>query len=101
MNKLIRLVALLWLLPLGAFAGDGPVMEIGVTGMVCEFCSAKVERELWTLPGVASVAVDLEAKRARLVMVDGQQPDETTVRKLISAAGFTPGELKSPLGSIP
>ena len=96
MNKLIRLIALLWLLPLGAFAGDGPVMEIGVTGMVCEFCSAKVEKELKTLPGVKEVEVDLEAKRARIVMADGQQPDEATVRKLISDAGFTPGELKTP-----
>lgn len=95
MKRLTILLTTLWLLPLAASASDGQVMEIGVTGMVCEFCSAKVEKELGALPGVKEVSVDLDEKRARIVMAEGRHPDAADVRKVISDAGFTPGELKA------
>lgn len=93
MKTLTGLLFGLWLLPLAVSASDGQVMEIGVTGMVCSFCSAKVEKELKTLPGVKEVTVDLDDERARIVMAEGQSADVTTVRKIISDAGFTPVEL--------
>ena len=98
MKTLTRLLFGLWLLPLAATAGDGQVMEIGVTGMVCAFCSAKVEKELKTLPGVKEVSVDLDNKRARIVMADGQSADAAAVCKIIADAGFTPVELDASKG---
>ena len=65
-----------------------------VSDMVCGFCSAKVEKELKTLPGVKTVSVNLDDKRARIVMADGSQADAAAVRKIISDAGFTPGKLE-------
>lgn len=92
MKKTLLLILSLYL-PLSAIAAEGQVVEIGVTGMVCGFCSAKVEKELKTLPGVKEVSVDLDDKRARIVMADGQSADIAAVRKIIADAGFTPVDL--------
>jgi len=100
MKKLALFLAVLWLLPLSAFAGSaantasGQVVEIGVTGMVCEFCVASVEKGLKKLPGVKEVKVSLEDKRAEIVMAADKTIDEKQVRKIIEEAGFTPGELQ-------
>jgi Copper chaperone len=37
---------------------------IGITGMGCEGCAAKVRKALEAVPGVKSVKVELAAKRA-------------------------------------
>jgi len=90
MKKAIWLLAGLWIAP--AWAGD--VVEIGVTGMVCEFCSASVEKGLKQLPGVERVTVSLADKRAEVVMAEGKAIDADRVRKVIEDAGFTPGEIQ-------
>ncbi|MCF6256132.1 MAG: heavy-metal-associated domain-containing protein [Gammaproteobacteria bacterium] len=101
MKKITLFFAGLLLLPLSAFsvnAANGQVVEIGVTGMVCEFCVNSVEKGLKKLPGVKQVKVSLEDKRAEIVMADDTTIDaavfETQVRKIIEDAGFTPGELQ-------
>jgi copper chaperone CopZ len=89
MKKAMCVLASLWLAP--AWAGD--VVKIGVTGMVCEFCAASVEKGLKKLPGVAKVEVSMKDKRAEIVMTDGNTLDAEQARKVILDAGFTPGEL--------
>ncbi len=83
----------LWLRPVPVIADDEPVMEIGVSGMVCRFCSARVARELKALPGVKTVTVDLKGGHAAITLNDGERLEATAVREAIEAAGFKPGEV--------
>lgn len=92
MKTTLILITLLWL-PMTVTAEGGQVMQIGVSGMVCGFCSASVEKKLKALPGVQQVNVSLEDKRAQIVMAAGQSLDADSVRKIIADAGFTPGEI--------
>lgn len=56
-----------------------------VPGMSCVHCRAAITDEVENVPGVASVHVDLDAKR---VTVAGDQLDEATVRAAIAEAGY-------------
>ena len=56
-----------------------------VPGMSCGHCRATITDEVENLPGVASVDVDLDAKR---VTVAGDQLDDATVRAAIAEAGY-------------
>jgi Cu+-exporting ATPase len=66
-------------------------LEIGVEGMTCASCSARLERSLRKRDGVLSAEVQLLQERARIVVVPG-----TTLESLfdaVSASGFTPKAL--------
>ena len=56
-----------------------------VPGMTCEHCKSAVAEELSAVPGVASVAVDLDAK---LVKVGGRALDDGALRAAIDEAGY-------------
>jgi copper chaperone CopZ len=69
-------------------AGVGTVSETvvyRVPGMTCEHCKSAVAEELSALPGVESVAVDLDAK---LVEVTGRSLDDAALRAAIDEAGY-------------
>lgn len=53
--------------------------------MHCGGCVRAVEQELSAVPGVESVAVDLESK---LVTVNGEALDDETLRAAIDEAGY-------------
>jgi copper chaperone CopZ len=54
--------------------------------MSCAHCESAVSSELLTVPGVASVDVDLTTK---LVVVRGDALDEAALRDAIDDAGYT------------
>jgi copper chaperone len=56
-----------------------------VRGMSCEHCEAAVREELAAVPGVRAVEVDLESK---LVVVRGDELDDTALRAAIDEAGY-------------
>lgn len=56
-----------------------------VPGMSCGHCRAAITDEVENVAGVASVDVDLDAKR---VTVAGDQLDDATVRAAIAEAGY-------------
>lgn len=62
-------------------------MEITYTvpGMTCSHCKEAVSEEVSTVAGVASVAVDLEAKS---VAVRGRVLDDDAIRAAIREAGY-------------
>jgi Cu+-exporting ATPase len=63
--------------------------EIGIGGMTCANCSARIERALQALPGVASAAVNLATERASIrVLGQDSGPDEFAAA--IAAAGYEP-----------
>lgn len=53
--------------------------------MTCEHCKAAVAEELTAVPGVVSVAVDLDTK---LVKVAGPSLDDGALRAAINEAGY-------------
>lgn len=84
----------LW--PPHSFATERQVVEVGITGMVCNFCVARVTKILQRLPGVESVEVSLQNEQASIVMGAGQQlPDPAEIRRIIEKAGFTPGVVQT------
>jgi copper chaperone len=56
-----------------------------VPGMHCGHCKHAVEQELGRVPGVRSVAVDVDTK---LVVVEGDDLDDATLRAAIDEAGY-------------
>jgi copper chaperone CopZ len=60
-------------------------MEVG--GMVCSGCVAKIHHELSDVRGVASVDVDLERQRARVVC--GAEVADTALTAAVRRAGPT------------
>jgi copper chaperone len=58
-----------------------------VTGMTCAHCVASVTEEVQEIPGVESVAVDLESGRVEVTSADAL--DEAQVREAVAEAGYT------------
>jgi copper chaperone len=56
-----------------------------VPGMSCGHCRAAITAEVENVAGVASVDVDLAAKRVR---VTGEQLDDSAIRAAIDEAGY-------------
>ena len=60
-------------------------LTFSVPGMTCEHCKASIETEVGGVPGVASVAVDLDSKD---VVVTGTSLDRDAIVAAIDEAGF-------------
>ena len=60
-------------------------MTYTVDGMSCGHCKAAVEEEVGRVPGVESVAADLDSK---LVVVRGDGLDDGALRAAIDEAGY-------------
>jgi copper chaperone len=60
-------------------------LTYSVPDVSCGHCRAVITAEVEKVPGVASVDVDLQAKR---VTVAGERVDDTAVRAAIDEAGF-------------
>jgi copper chaperone len=56
-----------------------------VPGVSCAHCQTAITAEVEQLPGVSSVAVDLDAKR---VSVRGEHLDDAAIRAAIDEAGY-------------
>ena len=65
------------------------VHDIGIGGMTCASCVARVERALKKLPGVDSVAVNLATESAHVTVL-GQATSEGELRRAIRDAGYEP-----------
>jgi Cu+-exporting ATPase len=61
--------------------------ELTVTGMTCASCSARVEKVVGKLPGVAAASVNLATEKLSL-QYDEALVSETDVRKAVEAAGY-------------
>ena len=70
-------------------APTGPTrtLRIGVEGMTCASCTARVERVLKAQPGVVSASANLAARRAQVVVSDGSITAEA-LAAAVTAAGY-------------
>jgi len=61
---------------------------IGVEGMMCPHCSAHVEKALKGVDGVSEVTVDLEGKKAHVVL--GAEVSDEVLMATVKEAGYEP-----------
>ncbi len=61
---------------------------LGVEGMMCPHCSAHVEKALKGVDGVSEVRVDLEGKKAYVVL--GTEVSDVALMAVIKEAGYEP-----------
>ena len=69
--------------------------DIGIGGMTCASCVARVERAIAKLPGVESVSVNLATESARVNWVatqveEDEQTQQARLRRAVRDAGYEP-----------
>ncbi|WP_395668691.1 heavy metal translocating P-type ATPase [Rhodoferax sp.] len=65
------------------------VQDIGIDGMTCASCVARVEKALKKVPGVQEASVNLATESARVRFEGGAQM-EARLRRAVRAAGYVP-----------
>ncbi len=70
------------------------VMDIGIGGMTCASCVARVEKALKKVPGVASASVNLATETARIIVVDPTLTD-ARLRRVVRDAGYEPRSMEA------
>jgi len=68
-------------------AAPGGRMELAITGMTCMSCVRHVEHALKQVPSVASVSVDLAARRAHIETLGAVDP--ASLIAAVEEAGYT------------
>lgn len=79
---------------------DPKIIDIGVGGMTCASCSARVERALKKINGVEDASVNLSTEMARVRVANGTQL-EGRLRRAIRDAGYEPRAADAMLQSEP
>ncbi len=69
-------------------------LEVGISGMVCKFCAHNVEKHLSKLDGIKQASVNLDKGVALIIMAPGKQANAEQIKKIITKAGFTPGDVR-------
>ncbi|WP_394755284.1 heavy metal translocating P-type ATPase [Rhodoferax sp.] len=64
-------------------------LDMGIGGMTCASCVARVEKALKKVPGVQSVAVNLATESARIAYAPTEQM-EARLRRAVRDAGYEP-----------
>lgn len=64
-------------------------LDIGIGGMTCASCVARVEKALKKVPGVQEATVNLATESARIVVAPGEQI-EARLRRAVRDAGYEP-----------
>ncbi|MBI1425674.1 MAG: hypothetical protein GC149_19775 [Gammaproteobacteria bacterium] len=94
MKKIILiLLTMAWFTSVVA-AQDQQRLEIDISGMECKFCAHNIKKSLSKLDGVKEVSVDLDKGVATIIMAPGKQANVEQLRKQITQAGFTPGDVR-------
>jgi Cu+-exporting ATPase len=68
---------------------ETPAIDIGIGGMTCASCVARVEKALKKVPGVESATVNLATETARIT-VQSNDVTEARLRRAIRDAGYEP-----------
>src|SRR5215207_945757 len=64
-------------------------LDLGVSGMTCASCVARVERALKKVPGVTDATVNLATESARVSYAPAEQM-EAQIRRAVRNAGYEP-----------
>ncbi|MFK5915708.1 MAG: heavy metal-associated domain-containing protein [Woeseiaceae bacterium] len=80
----------LFLFPLSLLAAGQQVVDIDIEGMSCKFCAHSVQKNITKLPYVEKAIVNIETKKAHIVIVQGKEANIDQLKKKITGSGFTP-----------
>lgn len=97
--KALIFAALIGAMPLAANAKDvkisGPEVaqiadiSVGLSGLVCDFCSLALNKTFKKRDEVRGTYVDLDAKTLSVALADGQALNNETVISLVKKAGYS------------
>ncbi|MFN7824618.1 MAG: heavy-metal-associated domain-containing protein [Pseudobdellovibrionaceae bacterium] len=85
MKKLILLIVLALLPQLAVAAAE---KTVGVSGMVCAFCSQGIEKSFKALPEVQEVHVSLKEKKMNLIFKEGKELTDDKIEAVLKEAGY-------------
>jgi copper chaperone CopZ len=95
-RKFITNTFLIAFLTLGFYAtsfASQSEANVKVNGMVCAFCSSKLEKSFKERSEVAQVHVDLDNKNVHIMFKDSKTLSDEEIKKIITESGFTVKEL--------
>jgi len=70
-------------------AAGQQVVDIDIEGMSCKFCAHSVQKNISKLPYVEKADVNIETKKAHIVITTGKEANIEQLKKKISDSGFT------------
>ena len=90
MTRKLLIFAILVALSGSAFA---ETITTTVNGMVCAFCATGIEKTFRKQPEVATVTVDLPAKRVTITTKPGKTLSDAKIKEIVTYSGYTMGRI--------
>lgn len=76
-------------------------VQVGLNGLVCDFCSIALNKTFKKNKAVAATYVDLDTKILSVVFKEGHSLDDATLTKLVKKAGYSVTEItRKPVKSL-
>ena len=76
----------------------GTLIEIGVNGLVCDFCARTLEKIFMKRSDIAGIDVSLDESRILISLHDGKDIEDSALRKLVTDAGYNVSSIKRTAG---
>jgi copper chaperone CopZ len=71
-----------------AHASQARVIDVGVNGMVCDFCAQSLKKLFGKQEAVEKVDISLETKKITVTLKPDMQLSDDTVKKLVVDSGY-------------
>ena len=107
--KTLTLAAMLALVPATSHAKDKKLAQttivemadisVGISGLVCDFCSIALNKTFKKRKAVRATYVDLDAKTLSVVLNDGEDISNEDVIELVKKAGYATTKITRKDGS--
>src|SRR6266568_6085151 len=78
-----------WMLRFMNTTTTAPTLDLGIGGMTCASCVARVEKALKKVPGVQDASVNLATESVRISYAPSDQM-EARLRRAVRDAGYEP-----------
>lgn len=78
----------------------GTLIEIGVNGLVCDFCARTLEKIFMKRSDVAGIDVSLDESRILISMQNGKDIEDAELNKLVTDAGYNVSAITRKAGHV-
>lgn len=90
MKNFLTIITGLLLLPMALMAAEVQVIDIDIEGMSCKFCAHSVQKKITKLPYVKKAEVNIDAKKAHIVIAEGKKANIEELKQMVFDSGFKP-----------